>query len=56
MDVTAAANAMSQYQLQSGLAMGVLKKALDIEAEQGAALIKMLDQSSGLGQRVDLLA
>jgi hypothetical protein len=48
--------AMSQYQIQSGLAMGVLKKALDIDAQQGAALVKMLDQSSGIGQRMDLLA
>jgi hypothetical protein len=55
-DVTATAMAMSQYQLQSGLAMGVLKKALDIDAEQGAELVKMLDQSSGIGQKVDLYA
>jgi hypothetical protein len=48
--------AMSQYQVQSGLAMGVLKKVLDINAEQGAALVKMVDQSSGLGQHMDLLA
>lgn len=56
MNVTAAAMAMSQYQIQSGLAMGVLKKVLDINAEQGAALVKLLDQSSGLGGQMDLYA
>jgi hypothetical protein len=34
--------------------VSVLRKSLDITAEQGAELAKMMDQSGGLGQRVDL--
>ena len=56
MDLTATAIAMSQYQLQSSLAIGVLKKTLDLDAEQGAALVQMMNQSSGIGQKVDLYA
>jgi hypothetical protein len=55
-DIASTAIAMNQYQIQSGLAMGVLKKVLDMNAEQGAELVKLLDQSSGLGQRLDVLA
>jgi hypothetical protein len=55
-DITSTAIAMNQYKVQSDLAMGVLKKTLDTTAEEGAALVKMLDQQSGVGQRVDLYA
>ncbi|NTW86429.1 MAG: putative motility protein [Holophagaceae bacterium] len=58
MDVSpvGAAMAQSQAQIQSGIAVGVLRKSLDIEAQQGAALIKLMDQGAGLGRQVDTLA
>jgi hypothetical protein len=48
------ATAQAQVLLQDKIAVGVLKMSLDMSAEQGAALVKMLDQAGGLGQRVDL--
>ncbi len=57
MDVSpASAVAQSQALLQSGIAVGVLRKSLDIEAQQGAALVKLMDQGAGLGQRIDTSA
>lgn len=57
MDVSpAGAIAQSQMLLQSGVAMGVLRKALDIQAQLGADLAKLLDQQAGVGQRVDTMA
>jgi hypothetical protein len=48
--------AQSQAQIQSGIAVSVLRKSLDIEAQQGAALVKLMDQGAGLGRQVDTLA
>lgn len=57
MDISpASAIAMKQQVVQSQLAIGVLKKSLDVQAEQGAALVQMLSQGSGVGGRVDLYA
>lgn len=57
MDITpATAIAMEQVKTQNEYAVRVLRKALDVSAEEGAALVKMLAQQSGLGQRVDLYA
>jgi Putative motility protein len=57
MDISpAGAVAMNQVKVQNEYAVSVLKKSLDISVEQGVALVKMLDQSSGVGQRVDLFA
>jgi hypothetical protein len=46
--------AQNQVLTQNKIAVGVLKMSLDMSAEQGAALVKMMDQAGGLGQRVDL--
>jgi hypothetical protein len=46
--------AQNQVLTQDKIAVGVLKMSLDMSAEQGAALVKMMDQAGGLGQRVDL--
>ena len=54
MELTAASSAQSQALTRTEIAVSVLRKSLDIDAEQGAQLVKMLDQASGLGQRVDL--
>ncbi|HEY3400914.1 MAG TPA: putative motility protein [Geothrix sp.] len=57
MEITAAsAAAQSQANLQDRLAVSVLRKSLDITAEQGAELAKMVAQSGGVGQRVDQYA
>lgn len=57
MDVSpAGATAQSQALIQSGVAMSVLRKSLDIQAQEGAALAKLMDQSAGLGQRIDTTA
>ena len=57
MDVSpAGAVVQSQALIQSAVAVGVLRKSLDIEAQQGAALVKLMDQAAGLGQRIDTSA
>ncbi len=55
MELTAvSAAAQTQAMTQNTIAVSVLRKSLDITAEQGAELAKMMDQAGGLGQRVDL--
>lgn len=57
MDITAvSAAAQSQATTQGQIAISVLKKSLEITAQQGADLVKMMDQSGGVGRRVDLYA
>ena len=46
---------MNQSVVQNGVALGVLKKSLEMDAELGAQLVKILDQNNGLGGRVDLV-
>ncbi len=48
----ATAMAMKQFALQNEVAISVLKKTLDITAEQGAELVKIMDQ--GIGRQIDL--
>ena len=48
----AAASAAAQAQL----GVSVLRKSLDIEAQQGAQLAQMMAQAAGVGQRVDQTA
>lgn len=50
----ASAAAQAQELTQNSIAVSVLRKSLDITAEQGAELAKMMDLAGGLGQRVDL--
>ena len=47
---------MKQLNLQNELATSVLRKTLDITAQQGEDLVKMMAQSGGVGGRVDLYA
>ncbi|WLT31574.1 YjfB family protein [Geothrix sp. PMB-07] len=57
MEVSAAGSvAQSQALVQGQVAVSVLKKSLDITAEQGAELAKILANSAGVGQRVDQYA
>jgi hypothetical protein len=56
-DITPAnAVAQTQARTQNEFAVRVLKKALDLSAEQGADLARMVAQAGGVGQRVDLYA
>jgi len=48
--------AQTQAAIQGQVAFSILKKTLDITAEQGAELVKMMSQQVGVGQRVDLSA
>jgi len=52
----AAVVAMNQIKVQNEVAVNVLRKSLDITAETGAELVKLMAQQSGVGQRVDLYA
>ncbi len=57
MEVSAASSvAMAQANVQSQVAVSMLKKTLDISAEQGADLAKMMAAGSGVGGRVDQYA
>ena len=57
MEVSAAGSvAQSQALIQGQVAVSVLKKSLDISAEQGAELAKILASAGGVGQRVDQYA
>jgi hypothetical protein len=42
--------------IQNQVAVSVLKMSLDITAEQGAELVQMMSQQSGVGQQVNLSA
>jgi hypothetical protein len=48
--------AQTQATIQGQVAVSILKKTLDITAEQGAELVRMMSQQAGVGQRVDLSA
>jgi hypothetical protein len=48
--------AMKQANLQNEVATAVLRKSLDIQAQQGQDLVKLMAQSGGVGGRVDLYA
>ncbi|MDP1832031.1 MAG: YjfB family protein [Geothrix sp.] len=57
MDITPAnAVVQTQARTQNEFAVRVLRKALDLSAEQGADLARMVAQAGGVGQRVDLYA
>lgn len=57
MEVSAASSvSVAQANVQSQVAVSVLKKSLEITAEQGAELAKMMAASGGVGGRVDQYA
>jgi len=39
---------------REGVAVAVLRKTLDIAADQGQALARMIDQQAGLGRSLDI--
>ena len=52
----AQSQSQTQATIQGQVAVSMLKKTLEITAEQGAELVKLMAQQSGVGQRVDLQA
>lgn len=57
MEITASsAAAQAQATTQAQLGVSVLRKSLDIQAQQGAQLAQMVAQAAGVGQRVDQFA
>ena len=57
MDPLAASTvAQSQALIQTQVAVSMLKKTLELTAEQGAELVKVMSQQSGIGQQVNLSA
>lgn len=46
----------TQAMLQNQVGVAMLKKTVDIMAQQGAELAKLISQQSGVGQQVDLQA
>jgi hypothetical protein len=57
MEISAAGSAaQAQATTRNQIAISVLRKSLDITAEQGAELVKAMSQTSGVGQRVDQYA
>lgn len=48
--------AQAQALVQGQVAVSVLKKSLDLSAEQGAELAKIMASAGGVGQRVDQYA
>ena len=57
MDISpATAVTMNSVRTQNEMATRVLKKALDLNAQQGADLAQMVAQAGGVGQKIDTYA
>jgi len=54
--LVASAITQTQAMVQNQVGVARLKKTVDLMAEQGAELVKMMSQQAGLGQQVDLQA
>jgi len=54
--VTAATSGITAGNLQSQIAMAVLTQVQDASLQQAEALVKMIQESSGIGQNIDLIA
>jgi len=54
MDITAAGQQLAIT--QNAVQIQVLKKALDIQSQQGADLARMVQQAAGVGRGVDFQA
>lgn len=57
MEISAAGSAaQAQANVQNQAAVSMLKKTVEITAQQGADLAKMIDQAGGVGRQVDQTA
>lgn len=57
MEISAASSAtQTMSQIQSQASMLMLRKTLDINRQQGADLVALIDQTNGLGQNLNVQA
>jgi Putative motility protein len=56
MDVSATASSSASQATGAEYSNKVMRKALDIQASQGAQLAQMVAQAGGVGQNVDMKA
>ncbi len=56
MEVSSVSSAPQPAQIQETASTLVMRKALDIQAAQGAQLVQMMDQSAGLGRTLNTTA
>jgi hypothetical protein len=54
--VVAQTQAQSQAMIQGQIGVAMLKKSVDIMAQQGAEMAQLISQQTGVGQQVNLLA
>ncbi len=54
--LVASAVAQTQAMTQNQVAVAMLKKSVDIMAQQGADMVRLMSQQSGIGQQVNLYA
>ena len=54
--LVASALAQTQAMTQNQVAVAMLKKSVDIMAQQGADMVRLMSQQSGIGQQVNLYA
>jgi len=54
--VVAQTQAQSQAMIQGQVGVAMLKKSVDIMAQQGAEMAQLISQQTGIGQQVNLLA
>jgi hypothetical protein len=52
--VVAQTQAQSQAMIQSQIGVAMLKKTVDIMAQDGADMVRLISQQTGVGQQVDL--
>jgi len=54
--VVAQTQAQSQAMIQGQVGVAMLKKSVDIMAQQGAEMAQLISQQTGVGQQLNLLA
>ena len=54
--IVASVVAQSQATIQSQIGVAMLKKTVDLMAQEGADLVQLMSQQTGVGQQVDLKA
>lgn len=50
MDIAGIATSLSNAQLQSSVDIAVAKKSMDVQKQQGAAIVQMLDAAKDVGR------
>jgi Putative motility protein len=52
--VVVQSQAQTQAKIQDQVGVAMLKKTVDIMAQQGADMVQLISQQAGVGQQVDL--